>query len=459
MKGWLTKSQKQFILEHLGQHTELPQEILDAFSFGTQSAPSDLCIQFHTSEDPLDLDHILWIDKIPVLYPVRDQADRFYSIQGKNLIFHHDLLKSAFHMLSGYEEFKIKSLDSYGRFPYQDSIQSKLGITGKPIVNYYFEHILDGIEEFCRINKIPFERFPVFRRPVFMLSHDIDLVSEYGFFGTGFRFKQLLGLAPATMSRKNHFLRAFEALFHFLNPFSGKDPYWNFEGLMDWAEDRGFRGTYFFLEREGGRNDNSRYHFHWKKFRRLFRELDSRGHEVGIHGTIQSATSQASMDRSVQNLREASPSPVEGIRQHYLKFTPGITGQIQQNAGLVYDATMGFAEHEGFRHSYCWPFRQYDFELDRSLDIWEIPLIVMDTTLFNYRKLDLSSSQATIEKLLTEVVKFNGVFSLLWHNNFFDEREFPGITKLYTSILDLCHEQNLEGLTGKKIVDRMRFAK
>ncbi len=458
MKGWLTDSQKQFVLEHLGDHASLGQEITGFFSFGDDTPQEDPCIQFHTSQDPLDLNRVIWIDGIPVLYPVSDQTSTFYTLQANNLIFHHDLFKSAFHLLSGYEEFRNDSLDQFGRFPFKESIPYKLGIIGKPVVNYYFELLLEGIHEFARKNNIPFQRNPVFKSPVLMLSHDIDRINGYGFFETGFRFKQLLGLAGNTMSRKNHFKDLFVSLYHFLNPLSGKDPYWTFETLMKWEEDRGFRGTYFFLEKEGGRNENSRYRFHSKKIRKLFRELTSRGHEVGIHGTLQSATSQEFMDRTVQNLREASPEPVVGIRQHYLKFKPGTTGQIQEKAGMKYDASLGFAEHDGFRHSYCWPYRMFDFKNNRTMDLWEIPLNVMETTHFYYRKLDLENSRTSIEKLVAEVVKFNGVFSLLWHNHFFDEREIAGIKAHYTGILDHCKEQHMEGLTGREIQQRMRSA-
>ena len=88
---------------------------------------------------------------------------------------------------------------------------------------------------------------------------------------------------------------------------------------------------------------------------------------------------------------------------------------------------------------------------------WEIPLTMMETTHFYYRNLDLAKSRASIENLLAEVIKFKGVFSLLWHNNFFDEREIPGITDYYTSILDLCKENHMEGLTGQTIQQRMSF--
>jgi hypothetical protein len=83
----------------------------------------------------------------------------------------------------------------------------------------------------------------------------------------------------------------------------------------------------------------------------------------------------------------------------------------------------------------------------------------MESTHFYYRKLELEDSRAAIENLVAEVLKFNGVFSLLWHNNFFDEREINGITDHYTGILDLCKENHMEGLTGQSIQQKMLFAK
>lgn len=459
MKGWLTAPQKQYILEHLEHHASLHQEIKDAFCFGMEEVEKKPCIRFQTSAESLDLDRILRIDNLPVLYPIADQPAAWYSFQDGNLIFHHDLLKSAFHLLSGYEEFRNHSSDKFGRFPYMESLPFKLGVTGKPVVNYYFEIILKALDEFAQKNGVPFQRDPVFKKPVLMATHDIDRVNAYSFFETGFRIKQLLGLAENTMSRKKHLGETVESLFHFLNPFSRKDPFWNFTSLMNWEEQRNFRGTYYFLEREGSRNDNSRYCFHYKKFRKLFRELTSRGHEVGIHGTLNSATNQEDMDRTVENLRKESPSPVVGIRQHYLKFSPGKTGRIQENAGLKYDASLGFAEHDGFRHSYCWPFRLYDFQNDCSLKLWEIPLTVMDGTHFYYRKLDLKGSRAEIKKLVEEIEKFNGIFCLLWHNSFFNERELEGITDHYTGILDLCRQKNMEGLTGQTIIQKIEGKK
>jgi hypothetical protein len=80
----------------------------------------------------------------------------------------------------------------------------------------------------------------------------------------------------------------------------------------------------------------------------------------------------------------------------------------------------------------------------------------MDVTHFYHRRLNLDQSRAAIEKLTNEVVKFNGVFSLLWHNSFFNEAEFPGITKHYTGILDHLQSQGMKGITGMEILERMK---
>lgn len=184
-------------------------------------------------------------------------------------------------------------------------------------------------------------------------------------------------------------------------------------------------------------------------------DLSDNGHEIGIHGTMQSYDNLQTMCRTVENLRTVSPQQVNGIRQHYLRFEPDKTAQIQAETGLAYDASLGFAEYEGFRNSYCWPFKFFDFKNHRSMDFWEIPLTFMDVTHFHHRRLNYDESGKAIEKLASEVVKFKGVFSLLWHNSFFDEREFPGITTHYIGILDQFKALGMDGITGREIIEQM----
>ena len=455
MKGRLSAIQLEYVLDHIGHHAELNDALRHLIHYGEKEDPGVPSIQFPSSEAELDLDSVIRIDDIPVLYPLSEDANSFFGIKDLSLRFHHDILKSIFHFLSGYEEVKNEVRDEYDRFPYKESLQFKLGIIEKPVVNYYMEIILKGLKQFCELNGIPFQIRSVLEGPILMLSHDIDYIEAYDFKETGFKFKQLLGLADSPFNFKGKVREAFTALYHFLNPFSKYNPFWNFDELMKWEAERGFHSSYYFLEKDG-KYDNSRYKFHKKKIRLLIEALADRGHEIGIHGTMQSYDNPVAMRRTVENLRAVSPQAVTGIRQHYLKFKPNRTAQIQAEAGLAYDASLGFSEYDGFRNSYCWPYKFFDFQKQQTMDYWEIPLSFMDVTHFYHRKLNYEQSMEAIEKLTTEVVKFNGVFSFLWHNSFFNEAEFPGITKHYTGLLNHFHSQELKGITGMEILERMK---
>lgn len=454
MKGKLSSAQLEYVLEHLGHHAELGEDLIQLIHYGDKPVPENKAIHFPASEEELDLNKVIWIDGIPVLYPVAEGTRSFYSIEANSLHLYHDLLKSIFHLLSGYEEIKNCERDPYGRFPYAQSLQYKLKIIDKPIVNYYIKILLGALEEFCRKNKLTFRRIPLLNTPTLMLSHDVDLIDAYDFKETAYKFKQLLGLADSPFTLRGKFRDAFTALYHFLNPLSGKNPYWSFPQLMDWESEREFLSTWFFLERDG-RYDNSRYRFHHRKIRKLIYQLADKGHEIGIHGTMQSFDNPEAMHRTVEHLRAVSPEPVSGIRQHYLRFEPGHTARIQQAQGLSYDASLGFSEHEGFRNSYCWPFKFFDFDKQKTMDFWEIPLTLMDVTHFYHRKLSYDQSMEAVTALSSEVVKFNGVFSLLWHNSFFDEWLFPGITAHYTGILDQLKSMGMQGITGKMLMQKM----
>ena len=133
---------------------------------------------------------------------------------------------------------------------------------------------------------------------------------------------------------------------------------------------------------------------------------------------------------------------------HRLTFDLPTTAILQKRAGLLYDNTLLFAEHEGFRNSFCLPFKLYDFAEDRMIDHWMIPLNVMDSTLFNYRKLDFAEAFSSVMKIIDEIKYFNGTFSLLWHNGYFDEaKSRPGLRDFYIKTLQAISDQGPSKIT------------
>jgi hypothetical protein len=58
--------------------------------------------------------------------------------------------------------------------------------------------------------------------------------------------------------------------------------------------------------------------------------------------------------------------------------------------------------------------------------------------------------------LIKEIKKFNGVFTLLWHNSYLNENEKSGITEFYQNILEEVISEKAESLTGLEIIKRMK---
>lgn len=451
MKSRLTAIQLEYVLDHIGHHAELPEWLRKMIVYGANQDPVQPSIYFPASEEELNMDKVIRIDDIPVLYPVAELSDTFYAFKAKSLCFNHDLLKSVFHLLSGYEEVKNGTTDQYGRFPWTSSIQFRLGITQKPVVNYYFEVILQAMEIFCGLNGHDFHRKQP-TSPLLSLSHDVDRIRKYSLRNMVYTGLQLPGIIPSDYTLKKRW-KIFRDYARGTLLFR-KDPYWNMDELMALERSLNISSTWFFLEKTG--KDNSRYHFRDGKITTLISQLEEQGHEVGIHGTLESSENPLAMSGALQRLNEVSTAPVQGNRQHFLKYSNPLTTKILDQSSLLYDASMGFAEHIGFRNSYAHPFRLYDFTNDRPAKLWELPLMVMDVTLLNYMNIPNEQILDTVRPVMEETLRFNGVFSLLVHNCNLDEEEYPGINEVYLSMLHMLLEAGFESQTGRQIIGALK---
>ena len=451
MNTFLNQQKLTYVLSHLNQLIDL-SEIKQLFYFrSNKKLPNDLKnkIIFTLSAQNLNFEHISWVEDIPILFPSKNKQ-KLYSIdQNNNLIFHHDLLKSAFYLLSGYQELNPAYRDRFGRFPYELSIQKKLGIIKKPVVNYYFEFIIKGMEEFCKIHDLELKRRKPFRPFAFFLSHDVDKIDTYNFYDFIYYLKVLFGLAKKKIPFSKKIRKVAEYGFNYF--FTRKNPNWDFNFLRSIEKKFNFTSTFYFLPKDLKHQD-AYYSFNEKRIQDLFKKLKAEHCEIGIHGTNRSATQLKFLQSNIAELEKAAGVNVSGIRQHRLIFDMNITPNLHEKAGLAYDTSLAFADHEGFRNSYCLPLKLYNFKEDCPFHTWEIPLLVMDATLFEYRKLKMDEAFNSVQKILNEVIKFNGVFSLLWHNGFFDEILHPGIKNFYTDLLNYITTNNGNPLSGYELI-------
>jgi hypothetical protein len=153
----------------------------------------------------------------------------------------------------------------------------------------------------------------------------------------------------------------------------------------------------------------------------MLREIETRGHEVGFHPGYHTPSDPVLFGEQLERLSEALGRPPAGGRQHYLRFRVPDTWQIWADAGLEYDATLGYAEKPGFRCGTCHPFPVFNIACDRPLELTEIPLIAMDVTLRDYLGLSCREAESELLRLAEKCRAVGGTFSILVHNEFSDE--------------------------------------
>jgi hypothetical protein len=459
--AYISENKIQYTLSHLAHHWYEDDKIRSLFRFkdisksNLEDHENSILFPLSDATEPEPVFIEVRKTRIPILFPIHSGEEAFRIDGAGNLIYSHDFIKSAFYFLSGQQELKTEERDFIGRYPYKKSIQSKLNCTHLPVVNYYFDLILQGLDFWCNHHGFkPVRRKQLFENFGFLLSHDVDRISFYHPREVLFKIKQLMGLSPLYYSKALTFKLFVKGILHNLNPFSTKDPWWNFDYLIELEKKMGIRSSFYFLRYEH-RNMDSRYTFRKPKIKKLMRDLIDQGFEVGLHGTIASSENKESMLQQFAELSQASSTAPVGIRQHFLRFNHPQTFRIQHETGLKYDTSLGFAEYDGYRNGYCYPFKPYDLERNEVIDIWEIPLVMMEVSVLNYRGVDFEELRRAAIHLISEATKFGGIFSLLWHNCRLDESQYPGVVDFYESLLHEITDLKPDSITGATLIGRI----
>lgn len=152
------------------------------------------------------------------------------------------------------------------------------------------------------------------------------------------------------------------------------------------------------------------------RLQKAYKFLQQEGHEIGFHPGYATLGNLKVLKEEKERLEKACDVKVVSGRQHFLKFQVPHTWRDWEQAGMEYDSTMGYADCEGFRCGTCHPFKPFDMETDREINIFEIPLIIMDVTLANYRNMTVEETRALIIDFARRCAEVEGVFTLLWHN-------------------------------------------
>jgi len=322
-----------------------------------------------------------------------------------------DVFGSAFFMLARYEELVKPDRDEYNRFPAHASLAYQEGFLERPIVDEYVEILWACMQRLWPWLKRKERSYQVH------LSHDVD----HPLSAANKPWVQVLrGIAGDLVKRKDLKL----AYRRFMAKYSKDpdiDPFNTFGFIMDMSEQHGLKSAFYFKAASTNDQFDEDYALDSPWIQGLLQRIHERGHEIGLHASYEAYRDPL----QIQSEFGTFLSVVEklgirqkrwGGRQHYLRFEAPTTWQAWENVGLDYDATVGFADHVGFRCGTCHEYPVFNLKTRRILRLRERPLIVMDTTLLNYMSLRPKQVLEKIERLSNICRKYGGIFSLLWHN-------------------------------------------
>ncbi len=448
----LTTAEIDYVVSHIKMMVETTFDWDSAFLYSPE-LPENATGKLFVPSSAEGWTSGLSINDIPVLFPCSPSGE-IYHVLGSNIVFNHDYIKSIFYLLSAYQEIDPNAQrDKYNRFTFKGSIQEQLNIIHTPVVNYYIEWMVKGIEQWCSLNRVMFKRVTVFKSPVLHITHNVRKVNYFSKENIIQSWLQVLGIKPLDMPRKVKLKAAVYATKHAMKLDIIDNPWWTFEALMNIEQQFGFSSSWFFLTSSNDSNDMGDIDINDDDIRHIMLKLGSKGNDIGAL-LPKMSVSHESISHAISSLQNSYSEslPYSRINLHGLE-TPEKLHNLE-SANIMVDCSVHFTDCNGFRNSYCLPFYPFDHENQKVMGILEIPLTT-NASNFLKDKVDDDIIFEHAEKVLDEIRKFNGVWSMQWSNADFDSYKFPNSFKLYGDILRYASQYQTTSATTTDVVRRI----
>jgi hypothetical protein len=353
---------------------------------------------------------------VPVLFGEPDPARSGDGLPNGEIRLPIDIFGSIFFLLSRYEEVVSKARDHRDRFAGTGSFSHRFGLLERPLANEYLEILWASLQRL----------WPGLQRKTRTYHADLSCDVDVPFSATGRPWRRMALSLGADLLKRGAPHLAWRRLSAKLAGAAGihLDPNNTFEFMMTTGERHGLKTTFFLKAGVSDRLLDEAYSLEAPPVAPVLREIYARGHEFGLHPSYHTYRDRVRLKAEFATLLRAADhlgirQAAWGGRQHYLRFAVPETWRGYAEVGLSYDATLAHADQPGFRCGTCYEFPVYDLEQRCLLPLRERPLTVMEVTLLDGRYLGLAAEQAydRITRLADVCRRFNGRFSLLWHNN------------------------------------------
>lgn len=330
--------------------------------------------------------------------------------------------KELWNLFTRNEEYLPNQLDEHDRFTYTSSNYKKIL---EPKVSKFL------IEKGLKIEYPGGKKFAV------CLTHDVDEIYP----------PPLHMFLSSLYCIKNFNFTELKKQVLWKNKGKEFSPYWNFKEIINLERKWNAKSSFYFITAE---RDIRRFRYHIEDLENELGYIVDNGWEVGLHGGYYAYNNLDEIKKEKKRLEKVLVKKVVGYRNHYLRFKVPDTWRLLADAGFKYDTTFGYANSIGFRNGMCHPFKPFSLDSDKKINILELPLIIMDSALFNSKNY-YNREWDELKKLIDTVEKHNGVLTLLWHSNVFNCPFREKWFKLYNKILEYSYKKDAWMTSGEDI--------
>lgn len=315
-----------------------------------------------------------------------------------------DLFGASFWLLSRYEEYlPHKAADQYNRFHFKSGLAYQYDFLHVPLVNLWLQELKSEL----------LKRYPslIFSQRSYNFLSSIDIDNAYKYKYKGF-VRSLAGFISD---------RSFSKIKQRLMIILGraKDPFDCYDFLIDTHKRSGIAAIYFFLLGDYGPNDKN-HSASDLRFQSLIKHLADYS-MVGVHPSFGSNNNLRQLKVEVSRLSNITHKNITKSRQHFsmLKFPQTYQDLLQ--AGIFTDYSMGYPNHNGFRASYCYPYRWYSLDIESVTPLSIHPFCISEHSLMSYSEREHKPMMELAKPLIAEVKKYGGQMISIFHNANFNE--------------------------------------
>lgn len=363
------------------------------------------------------VDDEIWMEPVTLLFEddIHEQQIGCFSwkeykafFKSGGNVFPFDVFAASFYLISRYEEYLPHTLDMYGRYAHENSIAFKEEFLQLPLVNLWLQQLKEALMKSDPSLLLTATGF------TFVPTYDIDIAFSYKEKGVVRNTGGLLkSITKGDWKEVKDRMLTIASL--------ATDPFDVYEWLDDLHQQYQLKPIYFYLLASA----NSRYDKNIlpsSSSLRFLIEGQAGKNIVGIHPSWQSGDNTRLLPQEMKHLQAITGKAVTRSRQHYIRMQFPTTYRRLIEAGITEDYSMGYGSINGFRASYCLPYKWFDLEKNEATGLTILPFCFMEAnSLFEQRYTSAEAAQE-LQAYYNITKQVDGLLITIFHNHLITEQ-------------------------------------